>query len=300
MTNLSSVLVFAHDLNIYSGLTMNSLGKNNGDSGMVSGKRLYQKVLDKMLDLLDSGEYPVGGRLPPERELAERFKVSRPTIREAIIALETLGRVNVKTSSGVYVLKYRSLSDHVFQSITPFELTEARALIEGEAVALAAMMITPEELEKLGRSLENMARENEHGDLASGDADREFHHVIAEATQNKMIILLADQMWQVRNNAPQVFQAYKSICEQDGEKRVEEHRAIYEALVKHDAAAARVAMHEHFARILNKLITTAEANKFEEFRRQSEEVRRRFLTITSSLASGTAEQTRTKTRMPDS
>jgi DNA-binding FadR family transcriptional regulator len=243
---------------------------------MVEVQRLYRNVLDKMLDLIDSGQFPAGGRLPPERELAERFNVSRPTIREAIIALETLERVQVKTGSGVYVLEHHTLIDHVYKSVSAFELTEARALIEGEAVALAAKMITPEELERLEQSLVDMARENEAGDLAAGDADRDFHHQIAEATQNKMFILMTDQMWQVRNSAPQVFQAYKSICEQDGEKRVEEHRAIYEALVRRDAKAARAAMHEHFARILDKMIKTAEAKKFKEVREQSDEVRRRF------------------------
>lgn len=243
---------------------------------MANGKRLYQEILVKMLDLIDSGEFPVGGRLPPERELAERFGVSRPTIREAIIALEALDRVNVKTGSGVYVLEHLSLNDHVYQTITAYELTEARALIEGEAVGLAAKMITAEELEKLEQSLADMAEENEAGDLAAGDADRLFHRLIAEATRNKMIMLVTDQMWHVRNHAPQVYQAYKSICEQDGEKRVEEHRDIYEALVRRDATTARAAMHEHFAKILNKLITTSEAEKFEEIRKQSEEVRKRF------------------------
>ena len=67
---------------------------------MADKPRLYIGVLNKMLNLIDSGEFPVGGRLPPERELAERFNVSRPTIREAIIALEVLDRVQVKTGSG--------------------------------------------------------------------------------------------------------------------------------------------------------------------------------------------------------
>lgn len=121
-----------------------------------------------------------------------------------------------------------------------------------------------------------MAQENDEGDLASGDADRKFHHLISAATRNKMIMMMTDQMWHVRNNAPQVYQAYKAICEQDGEKRVEEHREIYEAMARRDAKAARAAMHEHFARILNKLIATSEAEKYEEIRKQSEEVRKRF------------------------
>ncbi len=243
---------------------------------MSNGQRLYRDVLEKMLDLIDSGEYPAGGRLPPERELAERFNVSRPTVREAIIALEALERVNVKTGSGVYVLEHPGLGGSAYQNISPFELTEARALIEGEAVALAAQMITPAELEQLRRTLDDMARESETGDLADGDADRAFHHLIAQATRNQMILLITDQLWHVRNHAPQVHRAYRAICEQDGAKRVEEHREIYEALVRRDAEAARKAMHLHFARILNKLIATSEAEKVEEIRKQSEEVRQRF------------------------
>ena len=82
--------------------------------------RLYTSVLEKMLDLIDSGEFPVGGRLPPERELAERFNVSRPTIREAIIALEVLGRVQVKTGSGIYVLEHHSANRGGIDNISPW------------------------------------------------------------------------------------------------------------------------------------------------------------------------------------
>jgi DNA-binding FadR family transcriptional regulator len=204
-------------------------------------KRLYQKVLDKMLYLIDTGEYPVGGRLPPERELAERFEVSRPTVREAIIALEALERVEVRTGSGIYVLKSKSLTGYGGTDISAYELTEARALIEGEAVALAAELITEEELRELDESLREMARESEHGDLADGDADRKFHHVISMATRNAMLIKIIDHLWYVRNHAPQVFQAYKAICDTDGQARVEEHREIYDALKNRDPAASRFA-----------------------------------------------------------
>ena len=243
---------------------------------MSNGKRLYRDVMEKMLDLIDSGEYPAGGRLPPERELADRFGVSRPTVREAIIALEALERVNVKTGSGIYVLEHPGLGGSAYQDISPFELTEARALIEGEAVALAANMITDKELEELRYTLDDMAQESDQGELADGDADRAFHHLIAVATRNKMLLLITDQLWHVRNHAPQVHGAYKAICDTDGAKRVEEHREIYEALVRRDADAARKAMHVHFSRILNKLIATSEAEKVEKIRQQSEEVRRRF------------------------
>ena len=243
---------------------------------MAGEKRLYQTIADKMLNLIDSGEFPVGGRLPPERELAGTFNVSRPTVREAIIALEALGRVRVKTGSGIYVLGHQAVNSDDLDNISPFELTESRALVEGEAAALAANLITEEELAGLEQSLLDMARENDDGDLACGDADHRFHQVIAHATRNTVLVSIIEQLWHVRNNAPQVFNAYKAICEMDGATRVEEHRTIYDALVNHDANGARTAMHEHFARIINKLIATSEAEQIEQARKQAQEVRQRF------------------------
>ncbi len=243
---------------------------------MSKSKRLYVGVMNQLTELIDNGEFPVGGRLPPERELADRFEVSRPTVREAIIALEALGRVEVKTGSGIYVLKNRLSLSNGLEDISPFELTESRSLIEGEAAALAASLITEEQLKDLNRTLDDMADESDNGDLASGDADREFHQIIANATQNAVLVSLIEQLWYVRNNAPQVFQAYRSICEQDAHRRVEEHRQIYDALIRRDPVAARIAMHNHFERILNKLIQVAEEEKVQAARRQSEEVRSRF------------------------
>lgn len=243
---------------------------------MASETRLYRNILSKMLELIDSGEYPVGGRLPPERELAERFAVSRPTIREAIIALETLNRVQVKTGSGVYV-KARPTNGNGFdQAVSPFELTEARALIEGEAAALAATMITDDELEQLEVALNDMADESTDGILVSEEADRKFHSIISHATRNKMMSAVIDNLWFVRDHSPPVHRAYQSICEMDEVTRVEEHREIFDALKRRDAAAARSAMHAHFSRILNKLIVATEAEEVEAIRRKTIESRQRF------------------------
>lgn len=243
---------------------------------MASGKRLYRGVLEKILQLIDSGEYPAGGRLPPERELAERFSVSRPTIREAIVALEALGRVEVKTGSGVYVLKASAGGHGIDHSVSPFELTEARALVEGEAAALAATLISDEELEQLDKTLIEMADESADGKLFSELADQKFHHIISQATRNKMLTSVIDDLWHVRDNSPTVHQAYQAICETDGPARVDEHRDILEALRIRDANAARSAMHHHFSRILNKLIAASEAEEVEEVRRRAVESRERY------------------------
>jgi DNA-binding FadR family transcriptional regulator len=114
----------------------------------MKNRRMFWQIVEKIEALIDSGMYPPGSRLPPERELAETFKVSRPTIREAIIALEVRGRVEVKTSSGVYVLENPAKRTSE-RKVSAFELTQARALVEGEAAALAAVTITEDELIEL-------------------------------------------------------------------------------------------------------------------------------------------------------
>jgi len=243
---------------------------------MASEKRLYRRVLEKLEGLIDAGEYRPGGRLPPERELADKFNVSRPTIREAIIALEALGRVEVKVGSGVYVLESQTGYGQIDTSITAFELTEARALVEGEAAALAATMISDAQLKELAEALDDMAAESEGGELVSELADQRFHRIISKATQNAMLIGVIDELWFVRDNSPVVHEAYEAICETDDSERQTEHREIYEALVRRDPTAARAAMHEHFSRILNKLIAVREAEQVEAARDRASKSRERF------------------------
>jgi DNA-binding FadR family transcriptional regulator len=160
--------------------------------------------------------------------------------------------------------------------VSAFELTEARALIEGEAVALAATMITDEQLAELEEALGGMGDDSADGKIAAELADKKFHHVISEATQNHMLASVIDELWNIRDTVPVIHDAYQSICELDGYKRVQEHKEIYDALRDRDAAAARMAMHAHFSRILNKLIAANEAAQVEEARQLATESRERF------------------------
>ena len=240
---------------------------------MAGEKRLYRGIVDKILASIDAGEFPAGGRLPPERELAELYNVSRPTIRQAIIALEALDRVEVKTGSGVYVVDSSKGWNGIDLSISPFELTEARAMIEGEAAALAAIMITNEQLGKLEQALREMEQESP---AVYEIADKKFHSIIAEATGNKMLDSVIANLWYVRDNSPPVHRAYQAICETDGSARVTEHMEIFEALKERDDKKARDAMHQHFSRIINKLMIASEKEEMEAIQRKMHESRERF------------------------
>ncbi|BFM22169.1 FadR/GntR family transcriptional regulator [Gilvimarinus japonicus] len=245
-------------------------------NGSKRAVRTYQKVAQKMLASLDSGEFPAGARLPPERELSERFGVSRPTVREAIIALEVMGRVEVRTGSGVYVLKnFKAASDNP-REYSPFEITEARVLIESEAAALATSTISEEQLDELAAALDEMIAENEAGDLTSEVADRKFHAVIANSTQNRPLINIIQHLWDIQENLPDIKMAHQSVCKTDGKKRIEEHRAILKAMRKRDTQAARITMRNHFLRSLDALHATTEKRAVEEIQKQLTERRERF------------------------
>ncbi|MFT6898804.1 MAG: DNA-binding FadR family transcriptional regulator [Paraglaciecola sp.] len=233
----------------------------------MKNRRLFWNIVKKIEQMIASGSYPPGSRLPPERELAQTFDVSRPTIREAIIALEVREQVEVKTGSGVYVLENKDSSKQRLQ-VSAFELTQARALVEGEAAALAATTITDEELVELKNTLDAMEK-----DATSEQADRDFHIIISRATRNNAIFMAVENLWKIRDNDPDVKAAYKGVCSQSNQARQAEHNAIYSALKKHDTQAARAAMHQHFNRLINALFEAKEAQALEEVRRQTIETR---------------------------
>ena len=128
---------------------------------MVEPRRLYERIARKLAKAIASGEYEIGQRLPSERELAQTFEVSRPTVREAIIALELDELVEVRLGSGVYVVNRHPPSGHEgVMDIGPFELLEARRAIEGEAAALAALRIEDAQLEELANLVQEMSDDN--------------------------------------------------------------------------------------------------------------------------------------------
>jgi|TARA_B110000091_G_scaffold182013_1_gene199760 DNA-binding FadR family transcriptional regulator len=233
----------------------------------MAAKRLFWSIVELIEASINSGKFPVGSRLPPERELAADYKVSRPTIREAIIALEVRGKVEVKTSSGIYVLTCQK-SRTASQKINAFEVTQARALIEGEVAALAATNISEEELINLNQTLIDM----EEGKNMQA-ADKAFHKIIAKSTCNEAMKSVVENLWDLRASSMEIIQDYDSVCSKDNAKTIAEHRAIYNALKLGDSTKSRIAMQEHFHRLLNTLFDAEEARELEKIKRESSEKR---------------------------
>lgn len=238
--------------------------------------RLYQQIAEKVAEIIASGEYPVGSRLPSERKLAERFNISRPTIREAIIALEIAGCVEVKAGSGVYVLGGNSsIIANTALDISAFEILEARLCIEGEAAALAAKSITDTELEELRSVLNLMVAENRNKNV-SENADEMFHLVIAKATHNEAIMSVCQHLWNLRNNSNVSVSILDKVRSAGSRPRIDEHERILDALIRRDADGARKAMQDHLHRVVAQLLDSAEALAVEEAKKVVELKRQRF------------------------
>jgi GntR family transcriptional repressor for pyruvate dehydrogenase complex len=236
--------------------------------------RLYERIADAIRAGLAEGRYGVGDRLPSERDLAQQFGVSRPTVREAIIALEVDGLVEVRTNSGVYVTALHPQGGKPAEAdVGPFELLEARRLFEAEIAAVAAAHIDEAGIESLRALVAAMGSEDM---LAAEAADREFHLQIARATENSAMERTVSMLWDARDQSPQ----YKLLTEKGRAAgvapRLSEHMRIVDALAKGDPADAREAMRDHLGRVIENLLHATEVEVLERARAEVEAKRRRF------------------------
>jgi DNA-binding FadR family transcriptional regulator len=245
-------------------------------------RRLFEDIADAIRRLILDGTYPPGTRLPGERELSERFEVSRVTIREAEIALQATGWIHIRTGAGAYVQAKLPGDGGILPQVSAFELTEARSLFEAEAAALAAPTISAETLEKLEGLLDAMANENASEDEISA-VDREFHMTIAAASNNKAIIHVIESLWRMRLELPEVKHSHSMICRKDGTARQAEHAGVVEALRNRDAGGARLAMRRHFNRLLESMLDETEERAMVELRQRAAESRERYL-LSAKLA----------------
>lgn len=212
----------------------------------VEPRRLYRQIADQIRGLIESGEVRRGARLPAERDLAKQLRVSRPSLREAIIALEIEGLLDVRVGSGIYV---RQRGAHVngaelAGASGPFEVMHARWLIEGECAALAAKRATAEQVRLLREAHLRMV-EASRKDPNPLEADRGFHMRLAEASGNSALVLMVGTLWDQRVGP--LYRALERKIEHAGmaAETLREHQAILAAVARRDPAAARAATRRH-------------------------------------------------------
>ena len=213
----------------------------------IEPRRLYRQIADQIRALIRSGEYGAGSRLPPERDLARQLGVSRPSVREALIALEVEGYVEVRIGSGIYVRAATNdaANQHAPEAFAgPFELLRARYVIESECAALAAKSAKRAQLHAIEVALDEMDREMEAGRQPL-PSDRDFHLRIAEATGNGALVHVIKLLWDERTG--ELFQRLEHHYDtpQLWRTAVGEHRAVLQSIAAHDPDGARLAMQRH-------------------------------------------------------
>lgn len=209
-------------------------------------RRLYQQIADQIRELIDQGEFQPGSRLPAERELAQKLGVSRPSLREALIALEIDGSVEIRMGSGVYVSAEPATTTWQTKSMgdSPTELMQARAAIEGATIVLAASRITQEALVTLRQLLDSMKKEIDLGKKPL-DQDRLFHITIAEQSQNSVLARMVAELFDERHSPISAQFRVRFEDRETWTRALNEHEAILAALEMRDPLLAQAAMHSH-------------------------------------------------------
>lgn len=219
----------------------------------VESRRLYRQVADQLRQAMDRGDFQIGARLPTERALAEKLCVSRPTVREALIALEVEGRVRIRVGSGIYVTPpptpARVDADPAGRGRAegPFELLRAREFIEGAVAEEAARQASADDIAALDVVIAAMAGETHPADNNIRH-DREFHVRIAAILDNSVLSRVVGELFDERINP--YFRQLAGYFENDATWReaYAEHRVIRDAIAARDPAAARAAMRAHLQR----------------------------------------------------
>jgi DNA-binding FadR family transcriptional regulator len=219
----------------------------------VEPRRLYRQIADQIRRLITKGDVAPGERLPAERDLARQLGVSRPSLREALIALEVEGLLDVRVGSGIYVAQPGGAGRgvEIGGASGPFEVIRARWMIEGECAALAAKHGSAAQLRAIRRAHADLRREAKRHHNPLG-ADRAFHMRIAEATGNSALELVVQTLWDQRVGP--LYRALETKLEYPAmaAETLSEHSAVLDAILARNPAAARTAMRQHMDMTKNR------------------------------------------------
>jgi DNA-binding FadR family transcriptional regulator len=216
----------------------------------IEPQRLYRQIAEQLRGLMSTGEFGVGSRLPAERDLAIQLGVSRPSVREALIALEVEGTIEVRTGSGIYVKQaplQRAASAAGSEPLMewgPLEVMSARLVVEAEVAALAAQHAGKGHIKAMRQALQDM-RDQARAGQAPKDGDEAFHEAIAKACGNGVLLDVVQRFWQARGG--RLFERLGAYFENPAswQSAIAEHEQVLLAIEAGDATAAKRAMQKH-------------------------------------------------------
>lgn len=231
----------------------------------IETKKKSMYAVEQIINAIRSGAYHVGDKLPPEREIAEQMGVSRPSVREALSALQLVGLVESRPGDGTYVLKniagfeeeYRALW-LLEESESLFEAFEARRVLEGGIASLACKKASSKDLKLVASALAALQKAADACDFdASNRANQQFHLAIVTATHNSLLVRALEPLLEVmRQRLPQEL---REIYYRSNSQRFQEtlviHQRIYQAIQDRDSKRATQEMDRHFDELEKDLRT---------------------------------------------
>jgi GntR family transcriptional regulator, transcriptional repressor for pyruvate dehydrogenase complex len=243
---------------------MSTPGRKRADDqpfelGPIKSMRIYEEIVRQVKQLIAEGRLKTGDRLPPERELAEKFVVSRTSVREALRALESLGFIEIRPGEGTFVreMSVDALVGPLALMMTSQreaigELFEARRVLEPAIAALAASRATPDEVQEMERILESQAREVAAGRTGLAE-DAAFHTAIGAAARNHAITRIVHAIMDL------LTQSREESLNTPGRptRSHQDHRRILQAIAKRNSTAARQAMLDHLVAVEGLVLGTA-------------------------------------------
>ena len=200
-------------------------------------------------------------KLPPERLMAKKLGVSRPSVREAYSALEIAGILESRAGSGTYVksinidnFNLRKIEDISSKEESPFDLLEVRRIVEPEIVALAAKNASIEKVKELEKILERMKEELKRNNIYSIETDAEFHMAIARASGNSIFFnimayisnLAKEKLWEKIREKIVNIPGHR-------EKDIKYHESILDFIREKNAKNAKILMRKHFSDIMKEI-----------------------------------------------
>ena len=217
----------------------------------VKSVRIYEDIVRQVRALIADGHLKSGDRLPPERDLAQRFRVSRTSVREALRSLQSRGLIEIRAGEGAFVrdVSVEALVEPLALVILPYreavgELFEARGLLEPAIAALAARRATREELAEMERILAEQAREVASGRTGMAQ-DSALHAAIAAAAHNRAIVRIVNALVDL------LAQSREESLHTPGRpsRSHQDHRRILGAIRRRDEAGARRSMLDHLTAV---------------------------------------------------
>lgn len=227
-------------------------------------KKVYQQIAERLAADLDAGVYAPGAQLPPERELAAALGVSRTSLREALLALEFNGRVEIRDRAGVFVRPSAERPATFSSEVPPgpYEVLEARRLIEGELTYRAGLRASDADLAEIVAAAQELSRIDLDDYALYQRLDRVFHVLVAQAAGNSVLADLSLSLWDQRDGPLWSSWYLGTRSHENRERSARQHAEIATFLQARQASAARAAMERHIDSIIERFLGYgAEADK---------------------------------------